>query len=99
MHTCSGVAKEGVEDACHKRKAFTATVVKVTGTEGDGGINATLMRPRGYCVYVPRNVGICAISRLRCTFLESRDCTVSGLRNTCAISRLSKPCVRNLEIE
>ena len=36
MHTCSGVAKEGVEDACHKRKAFTATVVKVTGTSGKG---------------------------------------------------------------
>ena len=37
MYTCSGVANEGVEDACHKRKAFTATVVKVTGTRGDEG--------------------------------------------------------------
>ena len=42
--------KEGVEDACHNRGAFTATVVKVTGTEGHRGgglgmgrwVNATL---------------------------------------------------------
>ena len=39
-----------MEDACHNRGAFTATVVKVTGTEGHRGgglgvgrwVNATL---------------------------------------------------------
>ena len=32
-----GQLKEGVEDACYNRGAFTSTVVKVTGTRGDGG--------------------------------------------------------------
>ena len=26
------------------------------------------------CIYVPRNLGICAISRLRNAFMQSRDC-------------------------
>ena len=36
--------KEGVEDACHNRGAFIATVVKVTGLKGRerGWVNATL---------------------------------------------------------
>ena len=34
-------------------------------------------------IYVPRNLGTCAISRLRCAFSESRDCIISGLCNTC----------------
>ena len=38
--------KEGVEDACHNRVAFTATDVKVAGTEVQGqgrrAVNATL---------------------------------------------------------
>ena len=41
-----------------------------------------------YNAYVPRNLGICAISRLRCAFLESGNCA--------PISRLCT--VRNLEI-
>ena len=52
MHTCSGVANEGVEDACHNREAFTATVVKVSGTSGDGGMNATLMARGLLCIHV-----------------------------------------------
>ena len=28
------------------------------------------------CIYVPRNLGICAISRLCCAFSESRDCAL-----------------------
>ena len=33
-------------------------------------------------VYVPHNLGICAISRLHCTFSESRNCVpISRLRN------------------
>ena len=32
-----GQLKWALEDACHNRGAFTATVVKVTGTKGDGG--------------------------------------------------------------
>jgi len=47
-------------------------------------------------VYVPRNLGICAISRLRCAFLESGNCApISRLRTQswdCAVR------LRNLEI-
>ena len=45
-----GQLKRALEDACHNRGAFTATVVKVTGTKGDGGMNATLNG--GYYVYM-----------------------------------------------
>ena len=38
--------------------------------------------------YVPHNLGICAISRLRCAFLESENCApISRLRNGFAQSR------------
>ena len=48
------------------------------------GVNDTrLSRIECYCqcwhkqkVYVPRNLRICAISRLRCAFSESRDCVL-----------------------
>ena len=39
-------------------------------------------------IYVPRNLGICAISRLRCAFLESRNCVpISRLHKDTAQSR------------
>jgi len=50
-------------------------------------------------VYVPRNLGICAILRLRCAFLESENCApISRLRSTSAQSRDCAAPVRNLEI-
>ena len=50
-------------------------------------------------VYVPRNLRICAISRLRCAFSESRDCVpISRLRTIVAQSRDRATIVRNLEI-
>ena len=64
-----------------------------TWSEG-GGENHVLCEG-----YVPRNLGICAISRLRSAFSESRNCVpISRLRNIAAQSRDCAATLRNLEI-
>ena len=50
-------------------------------------------------IYVPRNLGICTISRLRCAFSESWDCV--PFSRLCIIVARSRDCatiVRNLQI-
>jgi len=49
-------------------------------------------------VYVPHNLGICDISRLRCAFSESCDCVPMRLRTIVARSRDCATIVRNLQI-
>ena len=63
--------------------------------EGEGGEIQTLYSKQETRIYVPRNLGICAISRLRSTFSESRKLranleiaqTILRLRATFAQSR------------
>ena len=48
---------------------------------GGGAFTSFWKIPKKYYVHVPRNLGICAISRLRCAFLESGKCVpISRLR-------------------
>ena len=50
-------------------------------------------------MHVPHNLGICTISRLRCTFSESWDCVpISRLHIIVARSRDCATIVRNLQI-
>ena len=50
-------------------------------------------------VYVPNNLGICAVSKLRSSFSESGNCVpISRLRGTSVQSREYAALVRNLEI-
>jgi len=52
-----------------------------------------------YCVYVSRNLGTCAILRLRSAFLESGNCAlISRLRTMVVQSQDYTISVRNLEI-